>query len=119
MLRSGILKKEKVKDLTDALAEEAERVDKDPNYSIEKYLKVKSKLDSHEQNQCKGAIIRSRAKYAMRGKKCNGYFLRLEKRKQERVYIEELENEDGETINDFVDIIDTVGTFYKKSIQKS
>ena len=55
----------------------------------------------------------------MRGKKCNGYFLRLEKRKQERVYIEELENEDGETINYFVDIIDTVGTFYKNLFKKA
>lgn len=110
--------REKVKGLTDALAEEAERVDKDPKHSIEKYLKVKSKLDSYEQNQCKGAITRSRAEYAMRGEKCTGYFLGLEKRKQERVYIEELENEDGETINDFVDIIDTVGTFYKNLFKK-
>ena len=55
----------------------------------------------------------------MRGEKCNGYFLGLEKRKQERVYIEELENEDGETINYFVDIIDTVGTFYKNLFKKA
>lgn len=53
----------------------------------------------------------------MRGEKCTGYFLGLEKRKQ-RAYIEELENEDGERINDFVDIIDTVGTFYKNLFKK-
>ena len=82
--------------LKDELAEEAERIDKDPKHSIEQYIKVKSKLDVYEQNKCMGAITRSREKYAMKGERCTGYFLGLEKRKQERVYIEELENENGE-----------------------
>ena len=110
--------REKIKCLKDELAEEAERIDKDPKHSIEKYIKVKSKLDVYEQNKCMGAITRSREKYAMKGERCTGYFLGLEKRKQERVYIEELENENGEIINDFVDIIGNVGTFYKNLYKK-
>ena len=56
---------------------EAERIDKDPKHSIEKYIKVKSKLDVYEQNKCMGAITRSREKYAMKGERCTGYFLRI------------------------------------------
>lgn len=110
--------REKEKGLRDELAEEAERVDRDPDHGLERYLQVKAKVDSHEINKCMGAMTRSRATYAVKGEKCTGYFLGLERRKQERVYIEELEQENGDKVNDFVDIIDTVGTFYKNLKKK-
>lgn len=39
-------------------------------------------------------------------------------KKQEKRYITELENEEGEKITNYVDIIEEVGTFYKKLFEK-
>lgn len=46
-----------------------------------------TELKNMEKTKSEGAIIRSRAKYAVEGEKSTAFFLNLEKRKQEQCYI--------------------------------
>lgn len=61
----------------------------------------------------RGLIIRSRAQYAIEGERCTSFFLGMEKKKQSKCYVDELENEKGEVVNDFVSILEMTQTFYK------
>ncbi|KAJ8004276.1 hypothetical protein DPEC_G00157130 [Dallia pectoralis] len=69
-------------------------------------------LERYEREKCRGAILRSKAKYALEGEKCTGYFLGLEKRKQSRTYIHEINNKEGKTTEDYVEILERVQEFY-------
>lgn len=61
-----------------------------------------------EKEKCKGAIVRSRAKYAVEGEKCTRFFLGLEKKKQSKIFISELENDKGDKVTDLVSILEVV-----------
>ncbi len=71
--------------LRERLREELVKAE-DGGYSMEKYLEVKMALEKYEREKCKGAILRSKAKYALEGEKCTGYFLGLEKSRQSKTY---------------------------------
>ncbi len=38
-------------------------------------------LEKYEREKCRGAILRSKAKYALEGEKCMGYFFRSREKK--------------------------------------
>ncbi len=69
--------------LRERLREELVKAEDEEEYSMEKYLEVKMALEKYEREKCRGAILRSKAKYALEGEKCTGYFLGLEKRRLE------------------------------------
>ena len=100
------------------LVREAERAEKGSEYNIEEYIRIKEELKVIEQGKCQGAIIRSRAKYAIEGEKCTGYFLGLERRRQENNYLEQVEGKDGEKITDFLGIAERVEEFYSDLFRK-
>lgn len=55
-----------------------------------------------------GAIVRSRARYVIEGEKCTGFFLGLEKSKQKRDYLEQVERKQAERMRDLVGIAERV-----------
>lgn len=106
------------KALKEKLEAELGKIEEDPDYNIEKYMRINNDLNRYEREKCMGAIIRSRALYAMEGEKCTSFFLGLEKRKQKRAHISELENDRDEKVNDLVGILETVHDFYKNLFRK-
>lgn len=50
--------------------------------------------------------------------KCTAFFLGLEKTRQKRNSIHELENKMGETVNDFVSILEIVESFFRDLYKK-
>jgi exonuclease III len=104
--------------LREKLNEEMRKCDINPIYNIERFLDLKAQLSKCEIDKCKGASIRSRAKYVLEGEKCTSFFLGLEKTKQTKSYISEIENVKGEVVNDYVEILETVQNFYKDLFKK-
>ena len=100
------------------LGREADRAEKERGYNIEEYIRIKEELKEIEQGRCQGAIIRSRAKYAIEGEKCTAYFLGLEKTRQKNNYLEQVEGKDGEKITDFLGIAERVEEFYRDLFRK-
>ena len=85
----------------------------EPNYNTEKCLELKEKFSKYEIDKCKGAIIRSKAKYFLKGEKCTLFFLGLEKSTQRRTYLRQIENVKGEVVDVYVEILETVENFYR------
>lgn len=95
--------------LRERLREELVKAEDEEGYSMEKYLEVKMALEKYEREKCRGAILRSKAKYALEGEKCTGYFLGLEKRRQSKTqYISEINTKEGKTTKDYVEILERV-----------
>ena len=117
--RRNSRKKQEENKLREALSREIEKAGSNTNYKIENYLKIKAELDKYEQNKCMGAIVRSRAQYAVEGERCTSFFLGLEKTKKRKAYIHELENTNGEKVSDLVSILETVQSFYRDLFKKS
>ncbi len=109
----------KERDLKDKLKAELEKIEYDPLYNIDEFVKISKDLNVMEMEKCRGAIIRSKAQFAMEGEKCTSFFLNLEKAKQKRGYIAELENERGETVTDLVGILEIAQNFYTNLFKKS
>ncbi len=100
--------------LRERLREELVKAEDEEEYSMEKYLEVKMALEKYEREKCRGAILRSKAKYALEGEKCTGYFLGLEKRRQSKTYISEINTKEGKTTKDYVEILERVQEFYEE-----
>ena len=114
----GKKEREREKRLKEELEGEEKKAGEGGNYDIEGYIRKKDELKEIEQRKCEGAIIRSRARYAIEGEKCTGYFLGLEKTRQEKNYFEQVEGKDGEKITDFVGIVERVEEFYRELYKK-
>ncbi len=77
--------------LSDRLKLLEERLSEDPSPDIEEeYSLIKSELDSILSCKTRGAILRSKAKWAEEGEKNTSYFLKLEKRNQKKKCITSL-----------------------------
>lgn len=83
-----------------------------------KYLALKEELLRLENEKWVGEQIRSKAKYIVDGEKPAAYFLNLERAKQKRMYINELETNDGKKVRDFVDAIGEIDHFYRDLFKK-
>ncbi len=112
------MRRSKAESLENALKEEAEKIENNPEYGEEGFVRLKTELEEYKKEKSKGAIIRSRAQYALEGERSTKFFLNLENKKQRRKHIAELENGKGEKINDFVGIIEEVENFYKELFKK-
>ncbi len=91
---------------------ELSRAEDEEGYSMETYIEVKMELERYEREKCRGAILRSKAKYALEGEKCTSYFMGLEKSRQSKTYIHEINTKKGEAITDYVEILERVQKFY-------
>lgn len=75
---------------------------------------VKTELDREVEEETKGHIIRSKARWCEEGEKPNKYFLNLEKRNYNQKTITKLKLENGSCITDKQDILDKQYNFYSK-----
>ena len=114
----GKKERERENNLKEEVEREEKKAGEGGNYDIEGYIRRKDELKEIEQRKCKGAIIRSRAKYAIEGEKCTRYFLGLEKARQEKNYFEQVEGKRGEKITDFVGIVERIEEFYRQLYRK-
>lgn len=73
-----------MEDMGNMLEKEAEKIENNPDYSKEHFFRIKAEMEIFEKEKCKGAIVRSRAQYAVEGERCTKYFLNLEKKKTEK-----------------------------------
>ncbi|CAC5423425.1 unnamed protein product [Mytilus coruscus] len=82
-------------------------------YDTNEYEEIKSKMKDFEDKICKGAILRSKAYWAVEGDKNSKYFLQLEKYRQENNAIKELENDQGKLLTKSNDVLDEIQDYYK------
>ncbi|CAG2207261.1 unnamed protein product [Mytilus edulis] len=82
-------------------------------YNTNEYEEIKSKMKDFEDKICKGAILRSKAYWAVEGDKNSKYFLQLEKYRQENNAIKELENDQGKLLTKSTDVLDEIQDYYK------
>lgn len=87
--RKKIMRKDERK-LKERVKIELSKAEDEEGYSIEKYIEAKMDLERYEREKCRGAILRSKAKYTLEGERCTKYFLGLEKRRQCKTYIHEI-----------------------------
>lgn len=92
-------RKEKVKKLTTKLLDLQHKLSESANCdTLCDYENVKGELEQIEQQEVKGAMLRSKIKWAEAGEKNSKYFLNLEKRNAINKTIIRLEQEDGQVI---------------------
>lgn len=84
------------------------------NFDINKYEQLKDRLLFLEQDLCNGAILRSKAKWAIESDKNTKYFLNLEKYRQSNNCVSELITESGTEVNDTNSILEEEFNYYKK-----
>ena len=78
------------------------------------YIRLKEELKGIERRKCMGAIVRSKVKCVMEGEKCTRFFLGLEKRRQEKTYLDNVEDKEGNVIEGMVGIATRVEGFYRE-----
>jgi len=93
---------------------ELDLLENDKNKDITNYILIKKQLDQIEINKCRGAIIRSKARYLADGEKSTAFFLAQEKRNQIKSTINELIRYDGEKVTDITSILETIQSFYSR-----
>lgn len=67
-----------------------------------------------EEEKCKGAMLRSQAKYTVEGEKCNRLFFHLEKSRGRVEIIKELKSRDVQVVSDTEGILKEVKSFYEE-----
>ena len=110
--------REKERKLKEELERETEKIEKEGEDDLNNYIRIREELKEIEHSRCMGAIVRSRARYVVEGEKCTKFVLGLEKSKQKRIYLEQVEGKKGEIITDFVGIAERVEEFYRDLFRK-
>lgn len=59
-----------MEDMGNMLEKEAEKIENNPEYSKEHFFRIKAEMELFEKEKCEGAIVRSRAQYAVEGERC-------------------------------------------------
>lgn len=100
-------------DINNKLEREYSKLDRGFDVDNNNLLQLENKLKEYESRRCDGAILRSKAQWAIESDKNTAYFLRLEKYRQESNCVRELLNSKGETISDTMGILKTQAEFYE------
>lgn len=81
-------------------------------FNLMEYENLKHELAVIENEMCQGAILRSKAKWAVEGDKNTKYFLNLEKSRRKSNAVTEILNEDGDVVKDTLGILNEEYKFY-------
>ncbi len=81
--------------------------------NIDKIIELQEELRKIEEEKCKGAIIRSRAKDIVEGERSTKYFYELEKTRQRADIITSIKTQDGKAVEENAGIVKEIGRFYK------
>lgn len=106
--------KQKFWQIHNKLQHEYSRIDKGFNVNHETVMQLELELRDYEKQKCEGAILRSKAFWALQSDRNTEYFLKLEKYKQESNCIKELYTSEGTTVTETMRILETEVEFYKK-----
>ncbi len=112
------MRKTKAEEMKMAMEKEAHKIESNPEHGKEYFCQIKEEMDEYEREKSEGAIVRSRAQYAVEGERSTKFFLNLEKGQQKRKHIMELEDEKGVKVTDYVEIIGVVEAFYERLFKK-
>lgn len=82
-------------------------------HDIDKIIELQEELRKIEEEKCKGAIIRSRAKDIVDGERSTKYFYELEKTRQRADIITSIKIQDGKSVEDKEGILGEIKRFYK------
>jgi len=99
--------------LHNKIQKEYSKIDKGINTNYELIIQLESELKQFEKHKCNGAILRSKAFWAIESDRNTSYFLKLEKYKQENNCIKELYTSDGKIVAETRDIMETEVKFYQ------
>ncbi len=88
-----------------------EELQKD-NGDIETIIINENRLKEIEEEKCRGAMIRSRAKNVMEGERCTKFFFNLEESRQKADTIKEVLKKDGRRVKETKEILQRVKEFY-------
>ncbi len=102
------VKRTKEKELRRTLKEELNKNE----VNVQKVIKMENTLGKIEEEKCKGAMLRSQAKYTVEGEKCNRLFFHLEKSRGRAEIIKELKSRNGQVVSDTEGILKEVKSFY-------
>jgi len=91
-----------------------QNIQKQAIIDVLKYESLKKELEDIELEKCKGAILRSKAFWAVESDKNTKYFLNLESYKQRKNNISELLVENDEIVSDTDSILDYEFKFYSE-----
>jgi len=83
-------------------------------FNIIQYEQLRDEISQIEQEHCQGAILRSKAKWAVEGDKNTKYFLNLEKYRQSNRTITEVFSDNGDIVTDNMAILDEEYKYYRK-----
>jgi len=102
-----------VSDIETSLSIREERCNESPTFENQEGLEMlKTEYNSIYEQIAKGAIIRSKATWYEKGKKCNNYFLKLETHKKAKSSVRKVFNNEGVLITDSKKILQEIQRFY-------
>ncbi len=81
---------------------------------IQRIIMLEEELKKMEQEKCRGAILRSKAKYTIEGEKCTNFFFDLEKNRGQSELIKELHSKKGEIVKGTDGILKEVKEYYEE-----
>lgn len=117
-----LLKKAKIRKETEIRKEidqEEKRQEQNLNEEdIGKILNLREKLREIEDEKCKGAIIRSKAKYVVEGERCTKFFFDLEKNRQRADLMKEVLDKNGDIKQGTKEILLVVKNFYEDMFKR-
>lgn len=105
-------------ELQKKIEHESRRVASIPDYDVSNLKKLENELEVFEKEKCRGAILRSKAKWALEGERNNKFFLQLEKHRQQVNTIKEIATPNGEIVKSTEGILKEEFDFYKSLYRK-
>lgn len=90
------------------------RADKGLNVNQILIQELELELKNYEKKKCDGAILRSKAYWAIESDRNTSYFLKLEKHRQENNCVKALYTPEGNIVTDTFSILETEVDFYRK-----
>lgn len=104
------VKRTKEREIRRTLKEELNKNEVD----VQKVIEIENTLRKIEEEKCKGAMLRSKAKYTVEGEKCSRFFFNLEKSRGRAETIKELKSRNGQVVSDTGGILKEVKSFYEE-----
>lgn len=91
----NFMRKREMEVMGSMLEKEAEKIENNPEYTKEHFFQIKAEMEMYEKEKCEGAIVRSRAQYAVEGERCTKFFLNLEKKSRGKIILQSWKMEKG------------------------
>lgn len=116
----GKTDKRKINDQRQALESELQQLNRNCQAgSSKRILEVKRLLNKMDEEDMKGAQIRSRAQWQKQGEKCTRYFFSLERRNGNDKQLRELIDENGNMYTEKIEVLNYMKKFYENRYRET